>query len=75
MSDLKPRDAIPAEWPPQPGDLWRSKFEPFFAVAAGDDDAPAMRLMNCAGELFKADVIRNLYGPLRLVHREEANEK
>lgn len=59
---------MPAEWPPQPGDLWcNRKGVPWFAVAT----ATGVRLTSKGGvESLPDDVLRER-GPLALVHREE----
>ncbi|SEG44295.1 hypothetical protein SAMN04489712_105244 [Thermomonospora echinospora] len=56
----------PAEWPPQPGDLWRTERQPYFAMYSDG----AMVLVNLGGERFSPDFVL-AHGSLTLVHREE----
>lgn len=66
-------ESQPADWPPQPGDLWRSSRESYFGVDIADQDADQadIRLINTGGEAFDPDTIRECFG-LTLVHREGA---
>lgn len=66
----------PAEWPPQPGDLWRdSDGDVWFAygLVFDGDGLKALRCANGAKVLgpWGSDDVNQQYGPLVLVHRED----
>ena len=68
----------PAEWPPRPGDVWRTERQSYFAVDDSDPDEdncdrPTIRLVNTGGEHLDPDFIL-LHGPLTLVHREDEQD-
>lgn len=60
----------PAEWPPHPGDLWRTKRQPYFAVDHGDGQ---VAMVNLGGEVFLPEFIL-AHGSLTLVHREDEQD-
>jgi hypothetical protein len=74
----------PAEWPPLPGDLWRStptRRSPagqlWLACGAVDVDGktdPYVPLVSTEEDHAYADDVLHSYGPLTLVHREPQPE-
>ena len=65
----------PADWPPQPGDLWRDKHGDLWFTYLGHDDGSAQIMMRTADGLrwsegYEGQVADN--GPWTLVHREPA---
>ena len=80
---MPPQAAItrvaPAEWPPQPGDLWRAKGgELYFAADVHDsaetDDPEIVLVATFEDYRQSPDRVSQLYGPLTLVHREPKPE-
>lgn len=74
----------PAEWPPQPGDVWKDRDgDAWFGVEVDDDDASDGSYVvlqpvktSKRGGIFNADLsaINERHGPMRLVHREQSSE-
>lgn len=68
----------PAEWPPQPGDVWRDRHGTrWFATDIADYDEASNRVVSMVsqgsysyGEPRPADALNAQYGPLTLVYRE-----
>lgn len=63
----------PAEWPPQPGDLWRDNGdELWFVVQLAPDDIAMLPSypVSSSKRGVKPDRVRSTVGPLTLVHRE-----
>ncbi|MGH3379525.1 MAG: hypothetical protein ACRDP6_32800 [Actinoallomurus sp.] len=79
---LPPQAAIervaPAEWPPQPGDLWRDRDGDLWFGLLDDNDEELLTVLS-PGRTSKHpafidsgnDTIQRDHGPLALVHREE----
>jgi hypothetical protein len=70
----------PAEWPPQPGDLWRDSYprgghlpRPAELWFATSDTDKGVQFVGLTGHKDDPDRVRHAYGPLTLVHREEAS--
>lgn len=63
----------PAEWPPQPGDLWRDKHEDLWFVFADPTATGALHMRTADGKrssLGHEGQIKN-NAPWRLVYRDE----
>lgn len=69
--------AVPAGWPPQAGDLWRDRDgSVWLACAVGDSEVSIITMICAAGAADRShEQVLARFGPLTLVHREEANEK
>ena len=68
--DLLVERVAPAEWPPQPGDLWRDHDgNLWFVLDRPDHSTPHFR--SPADSIAPGDYIAAHHGPLTLVHREE----
>lgn len=68
----------PAEWPPQPGDLWRDNGdEVWFAVqlAPGDVAMLPSYPVSSSKRGVTPDRVMRTVGPLTLVHREGGDAK
>jgi hypothetical protein len=67
----------PAEWPPQPGDLWRDRHGSTWFAFWGLDAGRVFMVPNnpVRGELNTPtpNAVMESVGPLALVHREEAS--
>jgi hypothetical protein len=62
---------VPADWPPQVGDLWRGGFGVLLFTI---EDRHGNPLMDCVdGGRHGPDYVLGRYSPLTLVHREEAS--
>ena len=69
----------PAEWPPQPGDLWRDKHGALwfvYVVPRVEGEAPDLYMRTAVGFRWSAGFDGQLAdnGPWALVHREPAAE-
>ncbi|MFF4779436.1 hypothetical protein ACFY05_42135 [Microtetraspora fusca] len=66
----------PAEWPPQPGDLWRDKNDElwFASDVTTPDDDPIVRLIPTyqGHEQYSPKEAWRHWGPMVLVHRDQA---
>lgn len=79
---MPPQAAIgrvaPAEWPPQPGDLWKDEHGSFWFAFWGADACEVFMVPSdpARGELNTPmpDRVLLMVGPLTLVHREDQAE-
>lgn len=72
----------PPEWPPRPGDLWRdSAGRVWFGIDTTDyDDSDGIRVEMASPDQYAfgrnlPDEVNRRYGPMTLVHREDADRE
>lgn len=61
--------AVPAQWPPQIGDIWEDREgDRYFAI----DNQPGVGLVEqVGGGINDPDDLHEMYGPLRLIYCED----
>jgi hypothetical protein len=63
----------PADWPPQPGDLWRDQGGTLWFAVESETRAV---VLTCNGKNRRPAVaISDLYSPLTLVHRDGGDQR
>jgi hypothetical protein len=64
----------PAEWPPQPGDLWHDRTQTSWFAAdvadIGETDLPDIVLVSEDNHRLVPDEVNQRYGPMTLEHRK-----
>ena len=68
--------AAPAEWPPQPGDLWRDcDGDVWLVCMVGDGEVFGLTMICAAGAADRSpEQLAERFGPLTLVHREDEQD-